>query len=72
MKDHLTLGGGHTPQYKDHVSQKCTLEPIQSYNQCHPNQTTTTTKVMHYCAIRQMPHRGRLYWKALLLASLHV
>ena len=25
-EDDLTLGGGHTIQYTDHVSQKCTLE----------------------------------------------
>ena len=26
MEDGLTLGGGHTMQYTDHVAQKCTLE----------------------------------------------
>ena len=26
MEDDLTLGGGHTLQYTDDVSQKCTLE----------------------------------------------
>ena len=26
MEDDLTLGGGHTMQYTDHVSQKSTLE----------------------------------------------
>ena len=26
MEDDLTLGGGHTMQYTDHVSQKCALE----------------------------------------------
>ena len=25
-EDDLTLGGGHTVQYIDHISQKCTLE----------------------------------------------
>ena len=28
MEDDLTLGGEHTVQYTDHVSQKCTLEII--------------------------------------------
>lgn len=26
MKDDLPLGGGHTTQYAEHASQKCTLE----------------------------------------------
>ena len=26
MEDDLTLDGGHTRQYTDHVSQNCTLE----------------------------------------------
>ena len=26
MEDDLTLGGGHTMQYTDHVSYKCMLE----------------------------------------------
>ena len=25
-EDELTLGGGHTMQYTDHVSQECTLD----------------------------------------------
>lgn len=25
-KEDLTVGGGHTKQYTDHISEKCTLE----------------------------------------------
>ena len=37
-EDDFTLNGGHTMQYKDHASQKCTLETYYNFiNKCHPN-----------------------------------
>ena len=38
MKDDLTLGGGHTMQYTDHVSLKCILETYMILlTNYHPN-----------------------------------
>ena len=40
MEDDLTLDGGHTGQYKDHVHRNVHLKPIYSINKCHPNKFT--------------------------------
>ena len=37
-ENNLTFDGGHTMQYTDHVSWKCTLETYINLNKCHPNE----------------------------------